>query len=173
MPSEAAVHSDWVDALYREAGPFALSKTTYLVGRRDIAEEIVQEVFLKLWQKQLRFSDARHAYAWIYAACHNAGIDHLRSRRRATLSSQRLTSIDLKPPESAADRTANQQILAQLMARFSEREARIVAYRFIDSLPLKSIAEMMGLSEKTVQRALLDIQKRHADLGRLCHGTEA
>ena len=38
MLSESALED-----LYREAGPYALSKTAYLVGRRDVAEEIVHE----------------------------------------------------------------------------------------------------------------------------------
>ena len=58
--SEAVVKS-----LYEQLGPAALSKTIKLLGRRDVAEEVLQEVFLKLWKSALTCPNLRAAYVWI------------------------------------------------------------------------------------------------------------
>lgn len=164
MLSEAALAD-----LYREAGPYALSKTSYLVGCRNVAEEIVQDVFLKLWQKQPVFPSAQHAYAWVYKACHNAGVDYLRSRRRLAAAARFDIVEQLKEPDCPADRLANQEILARILSQMSEREARIVTYRFIDGIGLDAIAAMMELSEKTVRRTLQSLIERHAAWRSLRH----
>ena len=70
---------DQLRRLYEATGRAAVLKTARVVGRLDVAEEIVQSAFLKLWGAQLAFASERAAYAWIYRTCHNAGIDHLRA----------------------------------------------------------------------------------------------
>jgi len=53
-----------------------------LSGDRDRAEELTQEVFLKLWTKISRF-DGRSAFStWLYRLCVNLVIDHLRVEKR-------------------------------------------------------------------------------------------
>lgn len=148
-----------LEALYRQVGPFALSKTTYLVGRPDVAEEIVQDVFLKLWQSRVPFETPKQAYAWIYRSCHNAGIDHLRSRRRATSAKGDLGRL-VQNPETPDARLENRQILENVWSTLSERDARIVAYRFIDGMPVQAIAALLEVSEKTVQRAVSALTER-------------
>src|SRR6185437_2721779 len=70
-----------LSALYAKTGRAALAKTTALIGNRQAAEDIVQEVFSRLWTARLRFPSERAGFLWIYKSCHRAGIDYLRSGR--------------------------------------------------------------------------------------------
>jgi DNA-directed RNA polymerase specialized sigma subunit, sigma24 homolog len=72
-------NSATVTDLYVRMGPYALRKALTIVRRRDIAEEIVQEVFTKMVVKGGTFPNELAVYKWIYVAAHNACIDYLRS----------------------------------------------------------------------------------------------
>jgi RNA polymerase sigma-70 factor (ECF subfamily) len=142
-----------IEELYRQVGPYALSKTIYLLGQRDVAEEVVQEVFLKLWQNPKSFESIRQAYTWVYTSCHNAAIDYLRARRTAAQARSTIEGI-LKVPESPEARVANRQLLDGIWGQLSERDVAIVAYRYIDGMQIQAIARLLDVSDKTVQRAL-------------------
>lgn len=155
---------DTVAELYHELRPYALSKTEYMTGHMDIAQDIVHDVFVRLWQKKPSFSSARAAYAWIYASCHNAAIDYLRSSRRAALYSSDVALVAVSNPRTPQDRAANREFLVAIFDRLNRRETEVLAYRLIDGLQLKDIALLMGISEKTVQRTIGALQEKIDDL---------
>lgn len=144
-----------VQELYRAVSPYALSKIVYMVGCQQIAMEIVQEVFLKLWSKGLQFNSTQEAYSWVYTCCHRAAIDHMRSKANNLCQ---IDSSQLIMPETVSDRVANGQVLAKIAADLSSRQLEILAYRFIDGHKLCDIADMMSLSTKTIQRELQQIR---------------
>jgi RNA polymerase sigma-70 factor, ECF subfamily len=53
-----------------------------IVGNPDLAEEIVQDVFLKLWADPFSFKSGRGKFSnWLFTLIHNRSIDELRSTR--------------------------------------------------------------------------------------------
>ena len=142
--------------LYERTGRAALSKTARLVGRVAVAEEIVQEVFLKLWGANLTFPDDRAAYAWVYRSCHNAGIDYLRAaatRREHGSEPDELAGHQDHRGSEASTRLEQRQLLSMHLARLDDREAQILGYRVIDGMTQDEIAEVMGVARKTIVRA--------------------
>lgn len=145
---------DKLRRLYEQTGRAALLKATRLVGRRAVAEEIVQGAFLKLWDAGIVFPNERAAYAWIYRACHNAAIDYLRSHTTRFESSfdapalAAMAAID-DPWLVTAD---ERQHLRERLMGLDEREAQVLVYRTVDGMTQSEIAEVMGLSRKTVIR---------------------
>jgi RNA polymerase sigma-70 factor (ECF subfamily) len=142
-----------LERLYERVGRAALHKTACLVGRRDVAEEIVQGAFAKLWEAQLTFESERSAFAWIYRTCHNAGLDHLRAYatklERAPEGGEDAAPSAEDPGFAAIEA---RQWLAERLAGLSEREGQVLAYRVLDGMLQREIAEVMGLSRKTVVR---------------------
>ena len=53
-----------------------------LVGRRTVAEEIVQETFLRLHQS---WAEVENPRAWLYRSVRNLALNHLRDHRRETV----------------------------------------------------------------------------------------
>jgi RNA polymerase sigma-70 factor (ECF subfamily) len=154
-----------LQALYRSTGRAALSKTEYLVGRRDVAEEIVQDTFLKLWDQQPRFPNGKAAYMWIYRTCHNAGIDYLRSasHRRETPP----PPGDFDSLQSACDhedRSLKRQLIVHLTRHLSADEAAVLAYRAVDGMTQEEVAGLMDLSRKTIIRMEARIESKLATL---------
>lgn len=149
-----------VAEVYEELRPFALSKTEYLVGNLEVAQDIVHDVFVRLWQMRLTFPSKRAVYSWVYASCHHAGIDYLRSKARTA----RLASADcldrICDPKNSTDRVVNRQFVEQILGVLNEREALILAYKYVDGLTIKEMAELMTISERTIKRTLAHIQDK-------------
>lgn len=137
--------------LYQRLGRPALSKTLYLVGQKNVAEEIVQESFVRLWQKKPVFPSLRQAYAWVYRCCTNAAIDFLRNKSNQTVE----FDVDTILPTNDLDleqRTALKQTWQQVLAALDRDEAELFVYRAIEGLNQDEVAEVMDISRRTVNR---------------------
>ena len=157
--------------LYQELGPFAVSKTHYLVDDRSIAQDIVHDVFEKICRKPPVFASRDDAYRWIYRCCHNAGIDFLRTKKRKVESLQNVKEILFPEPKTPKDRLGNQQTLAMIVKHLDLRQTQILAYIAIDGLSHKDTAKLLEVSEKTIQRSLADIDKKLLQIRRSFHET--
>ena len=80
-----------------------------LTGDRSVAEDVVQEVFLTLWNRAERFdSSVGSLAAWLGTIARNRAVDRLRAAsRRPQLVSLSPTGRDDEPDSSALERLAN------------------------------------------------------------------
>jgi RNA polymerase sigma-70 factor, ECF subfamily len=140
-----------IEYLYKKMGQAALRKTFCLVQRHAIAEELVQDVFIKLYSKGNKFTCEVAVYSWIYKSCHNAGIDYLRR-----FSTKYETDADFE--EMKADFSENQvgaiQTIRFLLDGVKERDLKIYLYSELDEMPQDEIASFLNISRKTVVRSL-------------------
>lgn len=124
------------------------------VGSETEAEDLRQEVFLKL-QKELEAGRAIHDLrAWLYRTARNAVIDHYRTRKPGG-------PVDEKIPQDEGGRPDDSD-LAPLMASFRRmihalpdgyREAVILAD--LEELPHKKVAERLGLNLSATKSRVL------------------
>ncbi len=113
------------------------------VGSNSEAEDLRQEVFLKL-QKQLKANRTiQDLGAWLYRTARNAVIDHYRTRKL-------VEPLDQELPE---DQNQPHPDIAQLMAAFRsmiqalpETYRQAIVLADIEELPHKQVAERLGLS---------------------------
>ena len=80
---------DAIRALYARFGRPVYSLGMRLLGSREAAEELAQDVFLMAWRKAARFDPARGRLStWLMTIAHNLAVDRLRREtgaRRPTL----------------------------------------------------------------------------------------
>ena len=153
-----------VQSLYQKTGKFALGKIMRIVGRQDVAEEILQDTFVKLWVKQIAFDSERGAYQWVYRTCHNASIDYLRSAAvKSEMSSTVLDGIEFCHPGASAEQqaTMRQEILNSLRS-LPENLAEVLVYREVDGMNQDEISEVMGISKRSVARIFAKLNKKFA-----------
>ncbi len=138
----------------------------YSLASREEAEDVTQEVFLKLWTNRRQVLASPTLGAWLMRVARNACID--RARRRKTVSAV-LQPVDDAAP-SAPSRDPDPERLAQsgqvrghlkrALARLSEPQRSIVILREIEALPYREIAELLELPLNTV-KAYLHRARRH------------
>lgn len=147
----AAVRGGSEDALrrlYERYGGLTYTLALRIVGDRLIAQEVVQDVFLRCWEHSAQFEASRgHLAAWLMALTRNRSIDALRS------AGQRSRSRDVELP-AAGDRrypSSDDGDLEAVALKLSVADA-------LDELPaVQRQAIELVLSAGLTQREIADL----------------
>ncbi len=93
------------EALYERYGDLVYSVTLRVVGDVTAAEDVVQDVFLRLWRRPEHFDSSRGRFiTWLLRVARNRAIDELRSRgRRQRHEAGQALSIDGGPGDDSDD----------------------------------------------------------------------
>jgi RNA polymerase sigma-70 factor (ECF subfamily) len=147
--------------VYRVAYQFA--------GNHYDAEDIAQEVFIKVYRSLDRFRQDAQLSSWLYRIVMNACIDHRRRQHPSTAAPfgeeaehRMLNTPEERPgPEDRAYGEELGQVLECEVRRLPEGQRIVFVMRHHHGLKLSEIAEALGLAEGTVKRQL------HAAIHRL------
>jgi RNA polymerase sigma-70 factor (ECF subfamily) len=161
--------AETVQTLYRATGRAAISKVEHLVGRRDVAEEVTQEVYLRLWKQKPCFPSEKQAYTWIYKSCHNAGLDYLRSASARRERAHDAPFFDTLSEAATADRSIQRDFVLRMLEGLDEREAAILGYTVIDGMTQDEVASLIGVSRKTVVRAVARLEAKLREIKEVHH----
>ena len=162
MPSLRSGNHEDLSRLYVALGPPALSKILRLIGKRSVADELLQDVFLRLWQADIIFENEKSAFTWVYKSCHNAAIDYLRSavhKREAVLADQ---DFLLPSGDDFSLRTEDRQIVFRALRHLDQRELAIFLYSEADGMTQDEIAEVLDVTRKTIVRSMASINAKLA-----------
>ena len=121
---------------------------------RAAAEDLAQEVFVKLWQALPRYDGRAQLSTWIYAITRNAAVSALRGRHRSVSMSDAAVLAEV---EGVAAMPVPDPIDAGLMRQVEalpERQRQAVMLYYMDERAVDEVAEMMGLPVNTVKTHL-------------------
>jgi RNA polymerase sigma-70 factor (ECF subfamily) len=137
------------------------------VRSRDVAEEIVQEVFLSLWRGRREWDVRTNARAWLYAAVRNQALNHVRHERVvARLATPRADGVDgadavagglvaMGGPPADAHASVEQHELddavARAIARLPERRRIAMTLRWKHDLSAAEIARVLATTPESVR----------------------
>jgi len=109
------------ETLYRSVAPRLYSVALRCMGRSDLAEEVVQESFVRIWHNASRYQAHLSApLTWMITITRNQAIDQLRKHRELPLSDLQQESVADDSPSaldqlgSAREACALNQCLEQL-----------------------------------------------------------
>ena len=140
--------------VYRVAYQFA--------GNHHDAEDIAQDVFIKVYRSLDRFRQDAQLTSWMYRIVMNACIDHRRRQRPASAApfgdeaEQRMlnTPEDTPGPEERAYAGELGQVLESEIGRLPSGQRVVFVMRHHQGMKLCEIADALGLAEGTVKRQL-------------------
>jgi len=158
-------------ALYDRFRPEIFRYLVVRVRDQDVAEDLVQQVFLKAWRAIPRYEHRGAPFrAWLYRMAHNQMVDFFRTRRPTT----DLEGVDLPEPSEAEERVLVGEMndaLQAAMERLSEDHREVLVLRFLMEKSAREIGEIMGRKEVTVRglqmRALLALRREIESQGGL------
>jgi RNA polymerase sigma factor (sigma-70 family) len=138
---------------------------SYMVQSRDLADDIVQRVFIWIWEHRTALDPNRPVKPYLFRATHNLALDEIKANnvreRYKTLeqSHESDRTIALSPETSVLDAETVRVLLDQLPTR----RKLVLKLRFIDELTYDEIASILGTSpdgaRQLVSRALSDFKK--------------
>ncbi|MEO7275448.1 MAG: sigma-70 family RNA polymerase sigma factor [Vicinamibacterales bacterium] len=128
------------------------------VGKHDEAEDLTQDIFLKIFKALASFDRRANFQTWIISISRNLCIDHYRSVRkeRQTIAREVDTS-DLQPastdrgPYQAAEHQDLRGLLRQALQKLPLTLRTAVVLRDLQELSYQEIADRLGLPEGTVK----------------------
>jgi len=143
-----------------EEGPllhFALG----LVGRRSVAEDLVQEAFLRLHQV---WGEVENPRAWLYRSLRNLALNHLRDHRRETmLDDENGPAEESELPVEEMGRREAVGLVRMLLAELPEPDRALIQLKYQENLKYQEIGRRTGLDAGNVGYKLHHLLKGLAD----------
>lgn len=163
--TKSTEESQWtLRSLFEQEESNLLRYAFSLTGRRAIAEEIVQEVFLQLHAQWERVSSPR---AWLVRSVRNRAFHYLRKCRRETLGGdgELLANVpdDVQPADEWMIHLETVAQLRQLVGKLPEKDQRLVRMKYLEGLKYREISQQTGLTVSNVGFRLHQVLKKLAD----------
>jgi RNA polymerase sigma-70 factor (ECF subfamily) len=144
-----------LEAVFRAHYPGMASFVQRFVRSPDVAEELVQDVFLKLWTKREHLAEIETLRTYLFRAARNTALNHLR-RLKLERRWQEEQGVDDDPPASFAadDEVSETEVAAAVQAainRLPPRCREIFLLSRDGGLTYAEIARTLEISVKTVE----------------------
>ncbi len=123
-----------------------------LLGDFEVAEDIVQDAFMKLHSQ---FQQVRTPQPWLYRTVHNLAVDHQRRARRIVLVGDSAKEDDAPMNDAADSQPLPDEQIARwegiglvrlVLETLDQRSRELIRLRFNEELSYKEISERTGLA---------------------------
>jgi RNA polymerase sigma-70 factor (ECF subfamily) len=137
-----------VAELYDRYGRIAYTLILRIVRDRAVAEDLVQECFLRVWTRSQGFDAERGALGpWILTVARNQALDYIRSVQGRVWNS--MSSADSEHPSAFRDWEGDMldgvrlQQVRSALARLSEKQRAVIELAYFEGLSHSEMAERM------------------------------
>lgn len=132
-------------------------------GNAQDAEDITQDVFVKVWRNLKKFDRQKSFKAWIFTIAKNTSIDFLKKKKTIPLSSFD-TLIDPSPlPYEILEQKGMGEMLSRAINKLSPKYRTVLSLSYNKHLTFREIAESLNEPLNTVKsryrRALIILKK--------------
>ena len=126
-----------------------------ILGNREEAEDVLQEVFLQVWRKAEDFDETRgRPFTWLVTLGRSRGIDRLRtlaSRERAAEAGAKGASDEISDAASDAFRSEQRGLVNNALAQLPDEQKGPLMLAYFDGLTQSEIATRLGAPLGTVK----------------------
>src|SRR5437867_7821411 len=161
-------------ALYDRYGSLVYSTVLRVIRDSQIAEDMVQEIFLRIWRKPDSYLAQRGRFAtWLTSVARNRAVDEIRSRNRRfrheTASPEEqereLPTPEINDPALRAELADQRRLILAALTRIPLEQRQIIELAYFGGLTQQEIAERLSQPLGTVKtRVRLGMQKLRAAL---------
>ena len=157
------------ERLVEKYASFVFRTVSFSVGNPADAEDLTQEIFLKLWRGLPEFGGRSRFLTWLVRIVRNACADYIRKKQRSVKTEPLLSDRNgdgedeemplydtdpMRDPQAAAERKEDTLLLRQAMLQLSEEHRTLILLRDLEGYSYEEIAGMLGLALGTVKSRL-------------------
>lgn len=148
-------------SIYKDYIGYIYSIMLSVVGRRENAEDLAADFFIRLWERADRYRPGTGHKAWMSRIAHNMAVDFIRKYKREALSDEMESAsdddseggrsiYDQEITNPVEDEVVSNLALQQALSTLNDEERQVINMKIMGDMTFKSIAEAMGLSMGTV-----------------------
>lgn len=159
--------TELVTSFYASFYPSLVRYAAHMTGSLDLAQDIVQEAFMRLYRALRQGQAIDHPKAWAFTVVRHESCARLRQRNGERLAHQSLDVLEDLPVGSWAGVVAGfeNDDVARVISRLSKREQEVLLLR-MEGLKYREIGGELGLSIQSVSTLLSRaLRKLQAVLG--------
>ena len=153
-------------ALFERHGSAIYRRCLAILADAQAAEDATQEVFMRALTHRERFRGDSTPFTWLYRVATTACLQQLRNNQRRA---EKIRGIQASARTVVEPDPSQRMDLSRVLAEEDEQTLAIAYLRFVDELTLEEVAEIVGLSRKTVQKRIDALRAR--SLRRAAGGT--
>ena len=123
---------------------------------REAAEDVTQEVFIKVWRALPRYDGRASMSTWIYTIARNASLSALRSRRpQSSLSdAEVMEAVEGVDPAPSADVGADRAAILRLVDQLPVKQRQVIMLFYMEEQSHEEVAAMLAMPVGTVKTLL-------------------
>jgi RNA polymerase sigma-70 factor (ECF subfamily) len=156
------------ETIYQQHRPRIYGVLVRLLKDQDEAEDVTQQVFLKLYRAQPHQlpADDHKLVGWLYRVALNEGYNHLRSQKRRSSWHEKLNRLWVgkrSAPDSAQviEQQDVQQQVREILAEMKPREANLLLLRHA-GLSYKELAVALNVPNSSIGSMLTQARRKFA-----------
>ena len=143
------------DRLYMQYSRKIYLNALKLTKDSNIAEDIVQEVFIILWEKRMSIDPSRPLLNWIFVVSYNKAIDYLkRAFKTALVASHTLPDVHMPERQDAHSREQQLRLIEHAVQQLSPQRRRVFELCKLQGQTYESAATQLSISRHTVKEYL-------------------
>lgn len=142
--------------LYQRYTPVLYSFLKSLCNNDALCEDIVQEVFIRLWDNRAKGGNIRSVRSYLFKAAKNRFLNELRKQKteRSLINNHFYKGINTETPEQQLTFKEGMRLGNEALARLSPKRRLIVELSTREELSLDEISARVGSSKNVVKKLL-------------------
>ena len=150
----------FMETLFKTCFPFVCKTIYRIVQDTATAEDLAQDVFIKIWNRREALKDV-YFKAYLHRAAINMALDHIDKHKRRGAHVQMEDHLEpIQPASSSIALKQTTQHIQQAVDRLPERCREIFILSRYEELSYREIATTMGISIKTVENQMMTALKK-------------
>lgn len=157
--ADASVFEEIFRVLYEDLVAYVQT----IVHREDIAEGLVQDVFVRVWNREKTWTTSDRVTAYLYRAVHNRALNAVRDRQSKRERNAKLadsTSRAYVPPDEHLQTDELRADIEDAIDHLPDRQRQVFLLSRRHDLTYAEIAEVLDISERTVETHVRRVLKK-------------
>jgi len=128
-----------------------------LVNHEDEAKDLVQEVFIKVWDRREEMAEIQNTEAWCMRVIRNLAYDKLRQQQRRPSDSLDSTfdlKINTPDPHEFMELSDNVKRIGSLISALPDKQRQVIHLRDVEGYSYNEISDIMGIDLNQVKTNL-------------------
>lgn len=130
----------------------------YTAGDKDLAKDLAQEVFVKVWDNLPKFRKESQVATWIYRITVNTCLMRLRKKKRYLLKTDFQEELASANEEETGLKELQLKKMYRCIAKLPDRNKAIVLME-LEGLSQKEIASVMGMNHAAIRTRIHRIKQ--------------